>query len=114
MYVQIIEQIRQRIAVGDWPAGSELPSIRQLAVDLRISVITVKRAYQELEQAGIIVTQQGKGSLVASTVNLERQLWEAELDQHLEQASYLGGLLGLTDTELIERLQQADHRRTHE
>ena len=66
MYLQIMEQIKQRIAVGDWAEGQAIPSIRQLAVDLQVSVITVKRAYLELEREGVIVTQQGKGSRVAS------------------------------------------------
>ncbi len=45
IYLQIMEQIKQRIAVGDWDEGQAIPSIRQLAVDLQVSVITVKRAY---------------------------------------------------------------------
>ncbi|MEO7919172.1 MAG: GntR family transcriptional regulator, partial [Thermoanaerobaculia bacterium] len=49
MYLQIMEQIKARVAVGDWPAGAEIPSIRQLAVAIQVSVITVKRAYFELE-----------------------------------------------------------------
>jgi GntR family transcriptional regulator len=53
MYLQIMEQIRQRIAVGDWPAAQPLPSIRQLATDLGVSVITIKRAYLELEREGV-------------------------------------------------------------
>src|SRR5260221_7792201 len=52
MYLQIMEQIKQRVAVGDWARGAEIPSIRQLAVGLRVSVITVKRAYLELEREG--------------------------------------------------------------
>ena len=66
IYLQIIEQIKRRIAVGDWTEGQPIPSIRQLAVDLQVSVITVKRAYLELEREGVIVTQQGRGSRVAS------------------------------------------------
>src|SRR5580698_10299065 len=62
MYLQIMEQIKQRIAMGEWAPGSEIPSIRQLAVALRVSVITIKRAYLELEREGAIVTQHGKGS----------------------------------------------------
>jgi DNA-binding transcriptional MocR family regulator len=61
MYLQIMEQIKRRIAVGDWKAGEALPSIRQLAADLQVSVITVKRAYLELEREGVIATQHGKG-----------------------------------------------------
>src|SRR5579863_8629287 len=87
MYLQIMEAIKQRIAVGDWTEGQAIPSIRQLAVDLQVSVITVKRAYLELEREGIIVTQHGKGSRVSSTPGLGARLREQELEQHLEQAA---------------------------
>ena len=107
MYIQIIEQIKQRIAVGDWPAGAELPSIRQLAVALRVSVITVKRAYFELERDGVIVTQHGKGSLVASSPNVSPQLWAEDLADHLAQAVRLAALLGLSTAELTDRLHAA-------
>jgi GntR family transcriptional regulator len=107
MYIQIIEQIKQRIAVGDWPAGAELPSIRQLAVVLRVSVITVKRAYFELERDGVIVTQHGKGSLVASSPNVSPQLWAEDLADHLAQAVRLAALLGLSTAELTDRLHAA-------
>ena len=79
MYFQIMEQIKQRIMVGDWAEGQPIPSIRQLAVDLQVSVITVKRAYYELEREGVIVTQHGKGSQVASTPGLGTRLREQEL-----------------------------------
>ena len=61
MYFQIMEQIKERIRVGDWAEAQPIPSIRQLAVDLQVSVITVKRAYYELEREGVIATQHGKG-----------------------------------------------------
>ena len=64
MYLQIIEQIRHRIAIGDWQAGQELPSIRALAAAVHVSVISGKRAYLELERDGVMVTRQGKGSFV--------------------------------------------------
>ena len=110
MYLQIMEQIKQRIAVGDWIEGQSIPSIRQLAVDLQVSVITVKRAYLELEREGIIVTQQGKGSHVSSTPGLGARLREQELDQHLEQATRIAGLLGLRQKELEHRLREAGDR----
>src|SRR5215468_3077546 len=84
MYLQIMEQIKQRVAVGDWPRGEEIPSIRQLAVTLSVSVITVKRAYLELEREGVIVTQQGKGSRVAQDPDLGLRIHEEELQKHLE------------------------------
>src|SRR3984885_8570053 len=110
MYLQIMEQIRQRIAVGDWAPGKEIPSIRELAVMLRVSVITVKRAYLELERDGIIVTQQGKGSRVSSTAGLGARLREQELNQHLEQATRIAALLGIRRRELENRLREAGDR----
>lgn len=112
MYLQIMEQIKQKVAVGDWPRGEEIPSIRQLAVDLRVSVITVKRAYLELEREGVIVTQQGKGSTVAADPGLNPRLWEEELAQLLDQAVRLGVLLGLSTVDLTSRLQEAADRWT--
>src|SRR5262249_41745367 len=83
MYLQIMEQIKQRVAVGDWPRGGEIPSSRQLAIALRVSVITVKRAYLELEREGVIVTRHGKGSFIAEA-DLRPRLHDEELAQHLE------------------------------
>jgi GntR family transcriptional regulator len=110
MYLQIMEQIKQRIAVGDWAEGQAIPSIRQLAADLEVSVITVKRAYLELEREGVIVTQQGKGSRVASDAGLGARLREQELEQHLEQATRIAAQLGIRSRELEERLREANHR----
>ena len=114
MYLQIMEQIKQRIAVGDWARGEEIPSIRQLAVMLSVSVITVKRAYLELEREGVIVTQQGKGSMVAPNPGLGPTLYEEELAEHLEQVARLGALLGLSEEEIADRLRQATDRLTKE
>ncbi len=111
IYLQIMEQIKQRIAVGDWDEGQAIPSIRQLAVDLQVSVITVKRAYLELEREGVIVTQQGKGSFVASTPGLGIRLQERELEKHLEQARRLAELLGIRPDDLEARLRETGDRR---
>jgi GntR family transcriptional regulator len=110
MYLQIMEQMKQRIAVGDWAEGQAIPSIRQMAVDLQVSVITVKRAYLELEREGVIVTQQGKGSRVASTPGLGARLREQELEQHLEQATRIAAMLGMRPRELENRLREAGDR----
>ena len=109
MYLQIMEQIRMRIAAGDWAPGKELPSIRALAADLRVSVITVKRAYLDLEAAQVIVTRHGKGSFVADVNGLAGELQVAKLDEHLNAAAEIGRLAGLTEDELAERLRRA-HR----
>jgi GntR family transcriptional regulator len=107
MYLQIIEQIRKRIAIGDWPPGHALPSIRQLAVDLQVSVITVKRAYFELEHEGVIATHPGKGSVVAAGDDIGARIHEQALSTHLLQAARVGQLLGLSARELHSRLRDA-------
>jgi len=107
MYLQIMEQIKQRVAVGDWARGEEIPSIRQMALTLRVSVITVKRAYLELEREGVILTQHGKGSIVAPDPGLGPRLYDEELAEHLEQVARLGALLKLTPDELAKRLREA-------
>lgn len=105
MYLQIVDQIRHRVAVGDWQPGQEIPSIRVLAVDLRVSVITVKRAYLELEHAGVIVQRQGRGTFVSEDVSLGTSLKEQELDEHLEAATGIATLLGLDGDALEARLR---------
>lgn len=114
LYLQIIEQIRRRVALGDWAPGAEIPSIRQLAVELRVSVITIKRAYLELEREGLIVTQHGKGSTVAANPDLRPRIYEEELDQHLREAARVALLLGLTSEEISERLRGAIQRQQGE
>ena len=106
MYLQIMAQIRQRVAVGEMPPGTEMPSIRQLAMDLRISVITVKRAYLELEREGVIATQQGKGSVVAASPTPDLSRWREELKLHLGEAVKVAVLLGMNDTVLSELLSK--------
>ena len=104
MYLQIIEQIKRRITLGDWQPGLKLPSIREFAVALRVSVITVKRAYQELESQGVITTQHGKGSFVSVDRGLDEQLREHDMNKHLIEAIKIAGSLGLSLNELKSRL----------
>jgi GntR family transcriptional regulator len=104
MYQQIMEQVMQRIAIGDWPPETPLPSIRQMATEIKVSVITVKRAYLELEREGVIVTQQGKGSWVNAGLDLQK-LERKELAQHLERAARLASSLGISTEELVEMLR---------
>jgi len=107
MYLQIMDQIRRRIAVGDWKPGQPLPSIRQLAIDLQISVITIKRAYLELEREGVISTQHGKGSVVAAAPDVGAKIYEQALAMHIEEAARLAALLGLSARELQRRVRDA-------
>lgn len=111
MYGQIVEQVTAKILAGDWRLGQPIPSIRQLASASNVSVITVKRAYLELERAGIIVTRPGKGSFVAETLDLPRQMalkdFQAGLGGMLEAAGRLGmsaeSVLSEVEQELLSR-----------
>lgn len=114
MYLQIMEQIRHRVGIGDWKPGEEIPSIRALAACTRVSVITVKRAYLELERAGVITTRQGRGTFVANDADLSRHLREQELDEHLARAAAVGRELGLTRSDLAARLGDVVERKDSE
>lgn len=105
MYQQIMEQIIQRIAVGDWPPKTSLPSIRQMATEIKVSIITVKRAYLELEREGVISTQQGKGSWVNESLDLQA-LQREELTQHLEQVGKLARSLAIPENELLNMIKK--------
>ena len=103
IYEQITRQLRAKIVSGELTAGQALPSMRLLARELRISVITTKRAYEELEREGLIVTQTGRGSFVAP-VSSER-LREAQLrtvEDHLTDAVQAARLAGLSADEFAE------------
>ena len=114
IYLQIIEQVRQRIALGDWPPGHPLPSIRELSAEIRVSVITVKRAYLELEREGVIVTRQGKGSVVADTPALPDRLLEQQLTSQLDALARHAVLMGLSGHALNDRLAEAIRRAKEE
>ena len=102
MYRQIVDQITARVIAGDWPPGSALPSIRELAAANGVSVITVKRAYLELEHAGVIHTRHGKGSFVAESTDPSRARLHAELLRQIEALCVTADRLGLTAQELQE------------
>lgn len=87
MYHQLEKQLKALIAGGHLSAGTPLPSIRILAKDLEISVITTRRAYQNLESSGFISTVQGKGTFVAEIQeSLKREVKEAAVYQAFEKA----------------------------
>lgn len=103
IYDQIFTQIKNQIISGTLPEGEALPSIRALAKDLRISVITTKRAYDELESAGFIYTLPGKGSFVSPRdTQLIREENLKEIEEHLGKIRQLAALCGLSRREIIE------------
>ena len=101
IYEQICRQLKGAIATGKLKPGEALPSIRALARDLRISVITTKRAYEELERDGFICTVAGKGSFVAQQdVELARESSLREIELHLQSALELSRQIELPISEL--------------
>lgn len=103
IYEQITRQIKAKILGGELQPEEALPSMRLLAKELRISVITTKRAYEELEREGLITSQTGRGSFVAP-VSSER-LREAQLrtvEDHLTDAVQAARLVGLSADEFAE------------
>lgn len=104
-YEQIREQVKRLIQTGQLQEGEALPSMRQLAKELRVSVITTKRAYEELEQAGYLCSVAGKGSFAAHPGREEvRREQEEKLEQHLRAAAALAKEAALSREELLERL----------
>ena len=103
IYSQICAQIRDQILSGALSADAPLPSMRNLAKDLRISVITTKRAYEELEREGYLYTVPAKGCFVAGlNPALLREEHLRQLEEHLAEVRRLAGLCGLSRQELSE------------
>ncbi len=106
IYEQICRQIKGAIAAGKLEPGEALPSIRVLARELRISVITTKRAYEELERDGFIHTVAGKGCFVAEqNLELRRESGLREIEEHLLAALELGKQSGLTAEDIAQMLR---------
>lgn len=105
IYEQIVGQVKAAIVTGQLKEGEQLPSIRALANSLRVSAITTKRAYADLEAAGLIETVQGKGTYVAGgNAELIREEQLREVEGLLAKAVERGRACGLTDDELTEML----------
>ena len=105
IYEQIAAQIRDAVAAGELAAGEQLPSIRALAAQLRISAITTKRAYQALEAQGYVTTVPGKGCFVAEqNLDLLREERLRRVEASLARAVCDARVCGLSDDELREML----------
>jgi GntR family transcriptional regulator len=107
VYRQLVDQVRGGMASGSLVAGHQLPTVRQLAVDLAINPNTVMRAYRELELTGLLETHQGTGTFI-SDKKLEKK--SAERDRQLSQiagdSAARAGAAGFTVEDLIERLRE--------
>lgn len=96
IYLQIVEQIRQKVANGELKPGDQLPTVRQLAAELRVNFNTVARAYRLLDEAGLISTQHGRGTFIWETPAPEKmqairqQGLESLTRRYLSSAAQLG------------------------
>lgn len=107
VYRQLIDQVRSGMVLGSLNAGDQLPTVRQLAVDLAINPNTVLRAYRELELGGLLETHQGTGTFVGKK-KVERKDAERErqLTQLANEFAARAGAAGFTLDEVLERLSE--------
>jgi len=107
IYIQIVEQVRQQVASEKLKPGDQLPTVRALASDLRINFNTVSRAYRLLDEAGIISTQQGRGTYILEmpppeiTERLRQESLDALARRYLGEAKHLG----FTLEQAVDRLR---------
>ena len=106
IYEQIVSQVKAKIIAGELREGDALPSMRLLAKELRISVITTKRAYEELEREGFIVSMTGKGSFVAGRdLEFVREEQLRQIEEHMAAIAELAASCKLSFDELVEMLR---------
>lgn len=106
IYEQIVDQVKEQIIGGNLKEGNELPSVRAMAKELRISALTVKKAYDALEQEGYVVTVHGKGSYISNIgSNIKLEELRREVERDLETAIRKGKRSGMTDDEIKELLE---------
>jgi GntR family transcriptional regulator len=116
IYVQIVERVGHLIATGVLKPGDQLPTVRQMAAELRVNFNTIARAYRMLDESGVISTQQGRGTYVLEppppeqAANLRRQAIEGVTRAYLDEASRMGfepEEVHQTATELIEEWRRS-------
>ena len=106
IYLQIVNQIKAMIMSGELSPGEALPSMRNLAMQMRVSLITTKRAYEELERDGFIETYTGKGSFVkAQNAELLREENLRQVEEHLQKAVQKAKMSGIAFEELTDILK---------
>ncbi len=111
IYTQIVEQIRHLVANGVLKPGDQLPTVRQLATELRVNFNTIARAYRLLDEAGLISTQQGRGTYIweqpspATSQKLRHQVLEELTRKYLEEAAQLGFSLEEVAQGVVEEMR---------
>lgn len=112
-YEQIKTQIKAQILAGELEPDQPLTSMRQLARDLRVSVITTTRAYGDLETEGLLYTVQGRGCFVKGDAGMVRQQYLHSVDEALKKAVEKGTAAGLELAALQSRLEEIFHEQCH-
>jgi len=106
IYLQIKNQIKTQIISGDLKVGEQLPSIRFLAKELRVSMLTAKRAFDELELDGFINSVQGKGNFVAAqNKELIREEYLKKIEEKLQEIVEFSEIARITNDELVQMLK---------
>ena len=106
IYLQIKNQIKSQIISGDLQVGDKLPSIRFMAKELRISMITAKRAFDELEAEGFIDSVQGKGNFVArQNKELIREEYLKKIEEKIQDIIELSDIIGLSNKEIMQMIK---------
>ena len=106
IYLQIKNQIKTQIISGDLKVGEQLPSIRFLAKELRVSMLTAKRAFDELELDGFINSVQGKGNfVVAQNKELIREEYLKKIEEKLQEIVEFSEIARITNDELVQMLK---------
>jgi transcriptional regulator, GntR family len=106
IYLQIKNQIKSQIISGDLQVGDKLPSIRFMAKELRISMITAKRAFDELEAEGFIDSVQGKGNFVArQNKELIREEYLKKIEERIQDIIEFSDIIGLSNSEIMQMIK---------
>ncbi len=106
-YRQIIDQIRYGIVTGKWQTGEQLPTVRSLAVELKVNLNTISKAYKELEIRKILETQQGTGTFIGSSeVTIDETEKQNKLDSICQEVLNSAGSYGFTIDDIINELQK--------
>lgn len=111
IYIQIVEQIRQQVAAGELKPDDQLPTVRQLASELRVNFNTIARAYRILDEAGLISTQQGRGTyiLAGTTPEISQSIKAQSLQELASTFLVEAKHLGFSLEEILQEIKNANN-----
>lgn len=105
IYIQLVEKMKIAIISGKYKPGDRLPSVRDFAIEIKANPNTVQRAYSELEEGGLVITQRTNGKFVTEDINLIKKMREKIAKQNLEKFIDNMTQLGFTEDEIREYLK---------